>query len=117
MRYQFFFSNLLVDDRSVEQTWDNRLRESQLLSQRWLRRSMLEHILMGRYQVKNIEKSRPILMESTGLAMDLQCCSRSRRYKNLQYSSVQVRRSSLEVFEQPLLIMLKSIKLHDDLVD
>jgi hypothetical protein len=53
-------------------------------------------------------------MESTGLVMDHQCCSRFRMYKNLQYSSVQVQRLSLGVFEQPLLI-LKSIKLHDDL--
>jgi hypothetical protein len=76
---------------------------------------MLEHILMGRYQAKNIENSRPILMESTGLAMDHQCCSRSRKYKNPQYSSVQVQRSSLEVFEQPLLIiiMMKSITRHE----
>ena len=70
---------------------------------------MLEHILMDKYQVKSIERSTPILMESTGLAMDHQCCSRSQKCKNLQYSSVQGQRLSLEVFEQPLLTMLKSI--------
>jgi hypothetical protein len=76
---------------------------------------MLEHILMDRHQAKSIENSKPILTESTGLAMDHQYCSRLQKCKNLQYSSVQVQRSSLEVFEQPLLTMLKGIKLHDDL--
>jgi hypothetical protein len=106
-------SNFPAYNRGCKRTWDNMLRESRLLFRRWPRRNMLEHILMGRYQVKNIENSRPILMESTGLAMDHQCCSRSRKYKSPQYSSVQVRRSSLEVFEQPLLTMMKNITRHE----